>query len=85
MDSVPIWIVPARVKAGEVLPVDASAERIDAVAEEMARATVDLAAADGYALVMPTARITTEPHYDDEYEQDGMTVQAWCQAVKVPS
>lgn len=83
MESFPMWLIPARVKSGEVLPMDAPAERIDAVAEEMAEATVGIATAEGYALVMPTARITVEPHHDGEHKQDGLTVQAWCQAVRV--
>lgn len=77
--AVPIWVVPGRVKAGEVLPLDASAEAIETAAINAAFTTVELAHDGDVELVFPTARVTIEPHWDNDGEQDGLTVQAWCQ------
>lgn len=80
--AAPLWIIPGRVKAGEILPLDASSGAIEAAAINAAFSAMECADDGDTDLVIPTARITVEPHFDDEGEQDGITVMAWSQVAE---
>lgn len=79
---VPIWVIPGRVKAGEVLPLDATDEAIEAAAINAAFNAVECADDGDMDLVMPTARITVRPEHDEHWNLVGLRVEAWSQVAE---
>lgn len=80
--SAPLWAIPARAKAGELLPEGATEAEIEHAAHKAMRDVFQFARARGYEIVWPAARLIVEPWHDCEEGRSYIGVRAFAVCAK---
>lgn len=75
--SAPLWIIPARVKAGSYLPEGATEEEIEQAAQVAMRNVLRHAIDGGHEIIWPTAKVLVESEYDYEHDRNLTLVMAF--------
>ena len=78
----PIWVIPARVKAGTFLPEGATEMDIEQAAKDAFRDAIQHASDGGYEIIWPTAKLTVETEYSHEEDRNYTRVMAFAVCAK---